>query len=913
MKYFAHILLLSISLICLVTLAGYGQAIPLTEQQAREELEKRGISEEEVLEALAKEGIQLDHVNNVQDLTPQELQSLQNIINELEVKHLQEKAIPLTPSNIEDNDQETKSSRIDRPDTIKLDSLDFADNLTGLEEDRLIYGQSIFTNGSIQVFQNSADIKLPDNYILGVGDELSVSIFGRSQFEEKYEIRTDGYIRILDGNRRLLLKGSTLGSAKEKLFKAFSNYYSFKSGEFEVALSFQRTVNVGIYGEVKQVGNYQLLAFNNVINALVAAGGPNEIGTLRKIQLLKSEGGVQTIDVYEYMTKPQMSEAYFMEDNDVIHVPVQGNIIRIEGAVKRPMKYELLNSEGLTELLKYAGGLKEDAYRKTFAVFRFVDDELVKLDIPYADLISQNQSFNLFDGDRVVVESIDSELRKFVNVQGEVVNEGEFERRANMRVSDLIQLAGLRTESYTAKALIVRTNNDSTKSFKWINIENILANPASPDNFLLRDRDNLTIWDRARFTDQKQFTIQGAVRNVGEFEYDESKNLRVLDAIFMAGGKKSDAGNIAMIYRRDPLVPNSMEYLKVNLQDIEANPNSDQNIVLQGFDIVELMSRNQFEEEQFISIQGAVNKPGDFSYGKNMTVADALILGHGLKLGAATNNIEVSRLVFMDNKPTKTVVARLNIDSNYQFDENSEANYALEPYDNIYIRFVPEFEFQKEVVLDGEVKFPGTYSILSANETILDVVERAGGLTDEAFADGAKLYRAEDSLGFIVLRLEEVMTNRMSKYNYILKNQDVISVPKKQDFVTISGSTRVHEVLDSTIIGVNNEIQVAYHEGKNALFYIDYYAGGLDTEAKKNLIFVKHPNGEVKKTRNRFPFGFRYPEVKRGSHIKVRSKSDLEQMKDDEQADVNWTKVLGDSVAQAMSILTLILLIQRLD
>jgi len=912
MKYFIQIVsFFAVMALCMSPVIG--QFIPMTEQEAREELAKRGISEEEIIAALAEEGIILDDVNNIQDLSPQQLQIMQRVVNDLELKN---QASAAEAKVSQDADVNTVSGQVEESTENPAELIDESekdDQVNIEEEEPSIYGQNIFTNGSIKVYQNSSEIKLPENYILGVGDEISVSIFGRSQFEEKYEIRPDGYIRILDGNRRVLLKGSTLGSAKEKLFKTFSNYYRFKPGEFEVTLSFQRTVNVGIYGEVEQVGNYQLLAFNNVINALVASGGPNEIGTLRKIQLLKSAGGVETIDIYKYLSKPQVSEAFFMEDNDVIHVPVQGKIVSIEGGVKRAMKFELLGNEGLRELLDYAGGLSQNAFRKTFELFRFENDELVKLDIPYSLLIQQGQNFPLLDGDKIIVEFIDEEVRNFVNVQGEVINEGQFEWQDKMRVSDLIALAGLRSESYTSKALVVRTNDDQTKSFNWLNIDNILADPTSPTNFLLSDKDNLTIWNKARFADSKQFTVQGAVRNAGEFEYDESQNLKVLDAIFMAGGKKSDAGNIAMIYRRDPLVPNSMEYIKLNLLDIEANPNSIKNVTLEGFDIVELMSKNQFEEEQFISVKGAVNTPGEFSFGKNMTVADALILAHGLKLGAATKNIEVSRLVFMDNEPTETVVARLNINTDYQFDNASEANYVLEPFDKVYIRFVPEFEFQKEVKLTGEVKFPGPYSVLSSNETIHDMIKRAGGLTDEAFAAGAKLFRSEDSLGYIVLRLDEVLQNSRSKYNYILKDNDEIIIPKKQDFVTISGSTRVHEVLDSTIIGVNNEIQVAYHEGKNAMFYIDYYAGGLDTEAKKNLIFVEHPNGEIKKTRSRFPFGFRYPKVNRGSHIKVRSKSEFQKLKDDEKGDVDWTKVLGDSVAQAMSILTLILLIQRLD
>ena len=901
-------------IICILLINSIQAQNQVSEAQARAELERRGLNEAEVINALLDEGIVIDDINDVKNLSPAQLERMQTIIQNLEQGKKSDvtKLLIQGPDTIPEKNIDTDKE--DSVETLDVDSMMIEESLeTEVDSTLLIYGQSIFRNGSINVFQQGDELQLPESYVLGVGDEVSVSIFGRSQFEDKYKIRSDGYIRILDGNRRILLKGASITSAKEKLYKAFSNYYNFSAGEFELIVSSQRTVNVGIYGEVNRVGNFKLIAFNNAINALAASGGPNQIGTLRRIQLLKAEGGVQVIDVYEYLNDPSRADQYFIEDNDVIHVPVQGNIISLEGAVKRPLKYEMLKGEDLFDLLSYAGGLREDAYRKTFELYRFENDERIKLDIPYSNLQANRTSFKLKDGDRIVVEAVEESARNYVNVQGEVVNRGEFERRENMKVSDLVDLAGLKPESYTAKALLIRTNPDQTKNFIWLNIEDINENKSSPRNILLSDKDVLTIWDRARYTDKKSFSVNGAVRVAGDFVYDESENLRVTDAIFLAGGKKSDAGKIVMIYRKDPSVPNSLEYIKVNLQEIEDNPESNQNIKISGYDVIEIMSRNKFEDEQFIGIQGAINNPGDYAYGQNMTIGDAIILAQGLKLGASTNNIEVSRLVFQDNNPTKTVVANLNISRNFEFDAGSDANYVLEPYDNVYIRFVPEFELQKEIKVSGEVKYPGPYSLLNDNEKITDIISRAGGLTNEAFPDGAKLFRQEDSLGYIVLRLDEVLNSPSSKYNYILKDGDKIDVPKKLDFVTISGATRVDEVLDSTIIGPNKEIQVAYHQGKNALFYIDYYAGGLHSEAKKNLIFVENANGEVKKTKRKFPFGYKYPKVKNGSHIKVRSRSDLDQLKDENKEDVDWTRVLGDSVAQAMSILTLILLIQRLD
>jgi protein involved in polysaccharide export with SLBB domain len=238
--------------------------------------------------------------------------------------------------------------------------------------------------------------------------------------------------------------------------------------------------------------------------------------------------------------------------------------------------------------------------------------------------------------------------------------------------------------------------------------------------------------------------------------------------------------------------------------------------------------------------------------------------------------------------------------------------FPLEPFDNIFVRYVPEFELQQNVTIEGEVTLPGEYSLVKENETVSELIRRAGGLTEESFAQAATLYRSEDSLGYIVMRLDEVLTNPSSRYNYVLKQGDIITIPKKKDYVVIEGATQLERSQSEQIIGKGNSIRVPYHAGEDALFYINYYAGGFADDARKDKIFVLYPNGEVKTSEKRFLIGKKHPEVLPGSIIQVGKKK-LDLYGKDKKEDINWTRVLGDSVAQAMSILTLILLVQRLD
>jgi protein involved in polysaccharide export with SLBB domain len=883
------------------------QQIPVTEQQVRSEIENRGLTEEEVRTALEANDIDIDQLEN---LTADQILELQMIIDELEQ---QKKQAERNPSPVPLQDSIVKKEDVSPEITAEIDPVPAAEADVAIPSS-ITFGHDLFRNNQISVFGAGDQLRTPQNYVLGPGDQIAISIFSPSTyFENAFSIGNDGYIRILEGRSRVMVAGLTIQQAKVKLQRVFQNYYPSRPDEFSLNLTQTRTIQVSVFGEVYRPGPLSLSAVNNALNILAAAKGPTENGSIRKIQLVRNAGGTDILDLYKFMFDPSSLANLYMQNYDAIHVPTYEKLVTVEGAVKRPMRYELTEGEDLNELLVFAGGLKENALQKTFRVRRFQNDQQVVIDIPYAQIRDSKGDFKLLDGDFITISTIDIPAINFVEIKGAVMNAGEFERKRNMKVLELIQLGGLRPESRTDLAYLRRNNPDGTIELKRLNIDDLLANPTDPSiNFNLNNQDEITIWSLKNFNDVMTISVDGAVRNPDVFDYDNSREIKVEDAINLAGGLRRDASDVGIIHRQDPLNPKFKEYVQVNVGDVLTNPQSTDNIIMKAFDSLFVMSRNTFLEESFIRIDGAVHNPGTMQYGDGMTLRKAITLAGGFKRGAARNNIEISRTIISANEPTTTVIARLELGTDFQVLNSDKDEYQLEPFDQIFVRYIPDFEFQEIVQIVGEVKYPGPYSIVRNNENISQLLSRAGGLTPEAFAQGATLYRSQDSLGYVVIRLEEVLKNDKSMYNLILKDGDELLIPKRQDFVTIRGATRVKEVAKEEIIGASNEIVVAHHKGKDAKFYVEFYAGGFAENADRKSVFVEYPNGEIKQTKQAI-FWKKYPEVKPGSVITVRPKPQEDLQNDQEKEDIDWTKVLGDSVAQAMSILTLILLIQQLD
>lgn len=988
--------------------------ISLTDFQSQ--LQSAGITESELTNALSGKGINLSNIN------PSDLQSLQTTITqtigELDAAKKNAAAAPSTPP-VNTNPSAAAMPPPPTPVATSVDTIPVQPEMTsavtiadsmGLVPDtvvteNILFGFDIFKKQNVGVYQNADATSVPGNYILGPEDVISINIWGGiSEFTFSFTISQDGFINP-PSMQRISLKGMRYDQAQKFLEDRFSKYYRFGKGNFSASLTKVRNITVNVTGEVANYGSYTLPATNTAFNALVAAGGSTENGTLRNIELIRAGQPRKRLDMYEFLLDPSVVRDFFLQDNDYVHIPVAGRIINIKGAVRRPMRYELINNEQLIKLIEFAGGLNYDAYTNNVTVKRFVDNEERLLDVNLKELIDNKKDFGLLNGDEITILKVPKSYQNYVEAFGEVDFPQQFSLVKGMKISDLAKLAVIKKESRTDLAYVQRLNPDNTYQYVIINIDSILLNPADARNFELRPYDKLVIFEKALFVDESKFVVEGSVRQPGELPFNSNDSLKVADAIMISGGLASNALDTAYIKRVNPENKQEVTFIPFNVKTAISNPTSADNIYVKRDDIITVYSKEQFSDTYIVSITGAVRQPGEFVYDKTMRVSDLLYFSSGLKpdafdwayvtrtdpsnpklveyfrvnvkeitnniaspdnivlkpqdklevlskstflltssvsvngevkapgvfdydktltlwdvltkaggfqLQAATNRIDISRIVIKNNEPTKSVVATVEVDRDLLNIDKANA-IKLEPYDQIFVRTVPDFEMQQNVSVEGEVMYPGTYSLVSKNEKLSSIIDRAGGLTLESFPAGATLSRMKDSLGYIVSKLDKVMLNKNSKYNYVLMHGDKIFVPKTKDLVTILGETKAKDLYPDELLSNKNKINVPFHKSKGAFFYVRKYAAGVGKEGKHSDISVLHLTGEMKKTKNFGLFKI-YPKVKKGSIVTVGKK---EQKPEDVAAapkePVDWGQVLADSIAQATSILTLLILIQNIN
>ncbi len=905
-------------LFCLISVAPtFSQVTPISESQARAELDKLGMTEEDFRAKLLEKGINIDQVdlNN-----PTELLKLQRAAEAIEAEKIAELE-KAKKEAIQDVEKEVATEIKEVASTTSQEISDTVEDGATVEEalaegiidaqiedlpPAMIYGQHIFRNKEIKSYRNANDIVAPDSYVLGAGDKLAISLWGYSELDVVLEINKEGYIKP-DGMSRINLKGITLGKAKELLRSRFSNYYRFGQDQFEVTVTYPRTITVNIVGEVMNSGSFTMPAINTAFNALAAADGPSDIGSVRNIKIIRPGGKNREMDVYEFLLDPSITKDFYLQDNDIIFVEVADRLISIQGAVRRPFKYELKSNEQLKDLVKYSGGLPANAYQSNFQVKRFIDDTEKIIDVNYRELLEKGLDFNLQGGDQVIIGSIPKPYQNFVEITGTVDLPGRYELENAMKVSDLIEKGVLAEYAKTDLAYLLRTNSDGTIAYSRISLDDAMK--GGNDNLLLTPKDRLIVFSQQKYLDQYEVSINGAVRTPSKYQYDPSEKLTVEDLVILGGGLRKDATDFAYIYRTTPENTKEKEYIRIDIKNALENPDSPDNLVLQPNDQIQILSKLTYIDDFAIRVIGAVRNPGEYQYHPSLSLKDALTLSGGLRFTASPNRIDIFRMVINENEPTKSIVATVAVDENLEM----SSEFQLEPFDQIVVRSVPEFELQQFVSIEGEVKYPGPYALIDDNERLTTLIKRAGGLTKESFPAGATLYREEGGTGYVVLKLDEALKNNKDIHNFILKKGDVIIIPKQKDLVAITGATRAIELYPDNIARAG-KINVAYYKGKRAKWYVDEYAAGVGENGKSKLISVEYPNGQIKRTKNFLLFKV-YPKVTEGAVVKVGVKPPKPPKVEGEKErkKINWGEVLADSLAQATAILSLILLVERVN
>lgn len=871
------------------------------EQQARSIIQSKGLDENEVKARLLQRGIDIENV------TPEQLVQLQPqieaVISEMEAeKKAAESTDPAADNSIESTPLTVEivpSTTTNTAPAAGTPSVSETAAEQASQKNQLslppteIYGHHLFRAKDVAIYRTTSEAKPPDSYILSSGDELTISIFGASQFDSKFTINKEGYIAP-SNMPKIFLKGISLGQAKELLRSRFNNFYRFAPEQFAITLSTARTISVSIFGEAYNIGSFTVSAVNNAFNALVAAGGPTELGTVRNIKLIRGRVS-KTIDLYQFINNPSTQFEFGLENNDIIHIPIAERIVSIQGAIRRPFKYELTGTENLLQLLDFAGGLTADAYREVIQVSRFADDKQVLIDVNLKALLASQQNFELKNGDAVIVRTIPTAIENTATIEGKINLPGQYALTETPRISDLLKKGELRPESRMDLAFLLRENPNGTRRLIQISPAQLLAQPGSADDLLLAPKDILTIYAQSRYTDSTSISVRGAVREeILTYPFASDSSITLERAINLAGGLRPDATGLGYILRSNPNNIKEKDYLPVDVSAALANPNGTANIVLQPFDEIVTLSAPAYTDVADVNVVGAVRTPGKFQYSPSLTLKDALILAGGMKLEAARNRVDVYRVIITPNQPTRTLAISVEVDNNYNI-TGGGSDFTIQPFDEIVVRTAPDFELQEFVNLNGEVLYPGRYALTSDNERLSELIQRAGGLSAEADDRAATLFRTENNKGFVVTRLDEAIRAPRSVEDHILKAGDVINIPKHQDLVTIRASnTDLSQILRSRV-ATGGQINVAWHRGKRAGWYIKEYAGGFSKNAHRKKVKVEQPNGKINRTRNFLLFRH-YPKVAKGSIVMVPAKP-VKEKKNREKGTVDWDKKLTQILA----------------
>lgn len=863
---------------------------PAIMTQISAELQKRGLTESEVRIRLLQKGIDLENV------PPAELPQYQTrviaVLDELQAeKKLVAQAAVKAPTN---------SADITEPATTKEEAMAEAAqrvikaDAASKKTDSNIYGHSLFTDKSLEVFRTTDGAQAPETYVLGDGDEIRITIFGASQTDIQQKIAIDGSIQP-SGGAKIFLKGLTLAQAREVIQDRLSSSYTFRADQLAVTIATARTILVNVFGEAKLTGGFTVSALNSALNALSAAGGPSEIGSVRNIQLIRGNTR-KNIDLYTFMNDPATQFKFDLQNNDIIFVPVIKLLVSVEGAVKRPMSYEMLPNETLADLIRFAGDIKMNAFPDFVQIQRYENGEQRLFEYNLLDVRSGKTKVNLKNGDVVRIKSIEKPMDQFVDIEGSVYYPGRYDLASNPTLKNILENAKPTYQAKTDILFIERVRPDETVEALTIPF------PGTQNNqeFMLQARDRIRIMNQASYRDVDTISVAGYVRAPFKKTFSLNDRISVKQAIDMAGGLKTSVYPVAYIFRHNIYNRDEVQYIRIELSQADQ-------IQLQAGDQLNIYDNTTYTNVGEVRAYGAIKNPRRYTYDPSLSVRDVLTNSGGFTLGAALNRVEIFRTVLSPTEKARIDMITLEVDSSYQV--INPQNFKLQPFDQVVVRLTPEFTIGRTIEINGQVKYPGAYALESKQIHLTEVIKLAGGLLEDADPIGSGLFRTYRNRGNISMNIQQAMLHEKNeRADPILFEGDVININRLENTVSIRGlGTRMSQY---SIYNDSTQIKnVIYQGNRSARWYIRNYAGGFENRANRNSVTVNLPNDQMVSTK-RFLFLFRnYPTVKSGSTITLQMKPPKEI---NEGKKTDWDSILGRTTSAATTALTLFLLVNQL-
>lgn len=871
---------------------------------AQAELNKRGLNEGEVRTRLLESGIDIDRISPADYASYQDrvISILDQMQAEKNAQATAEAPIagsasanePTTAASMVQTASETPQSTVGETAAEAALEQALVENNVSPTAGNDIYGHSLFTGKNLEVFRTTDGAQAPDSYVLGEGDEVHISIFGSSQTEIHQRIGADGSIQPA-GSTKIFLKGMTLAQGRTAIQNKLSQFFSFRPDQIAVTITTARTVSVGIYGEVGVQGGFTISALNTAFNALAAAGGPTDLGSIRNVQLSRS-GKNYRLDLYKYMTNPTAGVKYDIQNGDVIFVPIAQKVVGIEGAVNRPMRYELVDGESMLDLIGYAGGLTASAHPDFVQVERFENGSKKYLEYNLKDVLSGRSKVALEQGDVVRIRTGNEPLDQYVAISGDVYYEGNYDLAKNRSLIALLENAKPRYTARTEYVYVERTRPDETVEVLTVPWPGLKGNP----DFELEARDAVRVLDQASFRDVETISVNGQVRAPFTRTFGMNDRMTVAQAIEYADGLKPSVFPVAYIFRRDLTNADKMEYIRINLD-------TDGETLLQPGDQLNIYDNTRYTNVGEVNVSGAVKEPFGTAYDPSLTVHDLLSMAGGFAVGAAFDKVEVFRVNLSNTEAVKMDLITLKVDEDYNV---IGEDFQLQPFDHIVVRLTPNFTMGRSVEINGRVKYPGTYVLTDSKMQLSSVIEMAGGLLDDA-DPFARLFRTYNNRGNIGLDLRKVKQNKGSlKEDPILMEGDVINIVRQENTVTIRETgTRLAQYIPDNFSATQKLI--VYKGGHSAKWYINHYAGGFQKIADRNSVTVTMPNNQTIGT-TRFLGIRKYPTVEPGGVITMRMDDQKREKLDKPKEKIDWGAEMRSTLSALTSVVSIYLLIDRL-
>lgn len=658
-----------------------------------------------------------------------------------------------------------------------------------LTEKKEIFGHNIFSNRRLS-FAPSLNIPTPLNYRLGAGDEVIIDVWGSNEATIRQTISPDGFINIPNLGV-VTLNGMTVREAEQYLRKKLAQIYPVDgedaASDFKLTLGNIRTIQVSVTGEVVVPGTYSISSLSNIYNALYCAGGVNDLGSLRKVQLVRNGKQKAVVDLYDFILNGMLPDGLTLEDGDVINVPLYLSLVNIEGSVKRPMYYEMKDGETVQDLLGYAGGFAGDAYRSNINVVRQngVEYQVYTVD---SNLFS---AFILKDGDALTVGALIDRYENKLEVKGAVYRPGIYQLGDGIRtVSELIAKAdGLKGDAFTNRALIHREREDLTFEVISVDVKAVLSGQA-PDIQLQRN-DILYIPSIYDLNDIGTITIEGEVATPGTFVYEA--NMTVEDIIMQAGGLLESASTVRIDVSRRIKNPASKEQ-----PDSIANVftrsfkdgyvvSEDLDFVLLPYDYVNVRRSPGYAEQGKVKVSGEVIFPGDYVLThKNERLSDVIARAGGLNKWAYVKGARLIRHTLAEERnrtrsgmtvlttgKDSVNVANLDLDETYSVGIDLEAALAAPGSDaDLVLRqddmiLIPEYI--NTVKISGNVMYPNVVAY-NSGMSVRDYVEMAGGYG----------YRSKKNKAYIIYMNGTIARARQMSKGVVEPGCEIV-IPQKRD------------------------------------------------------------------------------------------------------------------------------------